>query len=664
MKKSQVTIFLLLGIVVAIIFGFLFYTLNKVAKGGIEQDADKIYDDFLRATQIKSHVQACLRESTKQGIRLAALQGGRIYDNQIGKDTKDPELVMYFSFNKNKADFTDDHALENSGQLNNAAWTFQGRFEGAYVFDGNSCIRVRDDDSLDFGADEDFTLMAWVKTKSQHDQAILAKGNYGIKIKDGLLQCSISDGTDISVSTTYSVTDGLWHHALCSFDRSDSLVLLVDSFLRDSRSIAGIGDINNNEELLIGKDNIGNFFNGTIDEVAVYSEAVDQREAFILFNKRIITEPITANDVVPYKHEDGFYDVSYGIKAPVADINEFNPAVPDYPYPGSLITNPPEKFGKDYISLFSYYNRYFPALPRLCNPYGPNIYSYPNASFSCETYDYSLTNTSIQTMLKDYILNKTKECVNFEQLAGASGYDITDGDLTGDVLFGEEHVFVSLNYPIEIRLREEQPSVRFLESFDFSLNVRFKKLHELAQHLIRQSSDWKSPEADADNIFFDITQDPRDCDCRSLTFCLPCKAEGITVEKENNYCVGKAWSRCNELDRHYKHSHILKISDKGSMIDGKPLTFLFAIENRIPVLDYIKDISVDYWDDARISPAGIDPDEEEVTFSYEGWKTPVSYGVDAVYETDEDDAGEHVVRVKVADSEGLYDYQDVVIEVS
>ncbi|MFH2027853.1 MAG: hypothetical protein ABIJ08_01830, partial [Nanoarchaeota archaeon] len=117
---------------------------------------------------------------------------------------------------------------------------------------------------------------------------------------------------------------------------------------------------------------------------------------------------------------------------------------------------------------------------------------------------------------------------------------------------------------------------------------------------------------------------------------------------------------CIYLDDHYQYSHILKMIDKSTSLAGDYLTFIFAIENRIPVLDYIDEsvdinseyskylnsnygnpadkiyndsdegpsrdqynLIVDAGDTIMLYPFGIDPDDESVKYNYSGWKTPI-----------------------------------------
>src|SRR3989338_1288389 len=83
MKKSQITIFIILGIVVLVIFG-IFYSLQKqTSDKRIDQRINKIYADFLSANNVKQATTGCLDRVSKEGIFLVSIQGGRIYNYQM-----------------------------------------------------------------------------------------------------------------------------------------------------------------------------------------------------------------------------------------------------------------------------------------------------------------------------------------------------------------------------------------------------------------------------------------------------------------------------------------------------------------------------------------------------------------------------------------------------
>jgi hypothetical protein len=364
-------------------------------------------------------------------------------------------------------------------------------------------------------------------------------------------------------------------------------------------------------------------------------------------------------DVIPFNYNGIIYNVSYGIKAP---INLPFSLPPNYPYLGALVENPVLAFDSTYkysqsryAHLFSFQNtsksvEKRPLLPPLCNRLGANYYGIRGAKRSCETY--SSTNQSVQEYITRYIDQNIKNCINFTSQTTPT-HIISAGTPFSTVLIGENDLSISLKYPLEISLKGESSTTKYLDS-NVRLKIRLKILHEIASHLIGKYPR-NYPAADADNIFFDITKDdPNDCYKGKG----PCILDGISVSKLRDYCLVY---NCNFYNNHYKYSDILIIEDSKSIINGKPYRFQFAIENRRPALDLINNINSPSTE-VDISTLGIDPDEDTLTYNFE---------VGAISKTTSQGnttitlpIGTQNLRVTVSDNEGLQDYQDVQVRVS
>jgi len=83
MKKAQLTMFIILGIVLMSIFGFVFFTTTQIERKKAEQQADKIIGELLQTTSLKFLVRQCSEKALEKGIDLLAKQGGRFYQTQL-----------------------------------------------------------------------------------------------------------------------------------------------------------------------------------------------------------------------------------------------------------------------------------------------------------------------------------------------------------------------------------------------------------------------------------------------------------------------------------------------------------------------------------------------------------------------------------------------------
>ncbi len=80
-KRSQISLFLILGIVLIVAVSFLIYIMNSGAKA-IDQKSN---DNSIKEVSglVKGHVEQCMESTLKDGIEFIGKQGGVIYSDQI-----------------------------------------------------------------------------------------------------------------------------------------------------------------------------------------------------------------------------------------------------------------------------------------------------------------------------------------------------------------------------------------------------------------------------------------------------------------------------------------------------------------------------------------------------------------------------------------------------
>ena len=157
------------------------------------------------------------------------------------------------------------------------AWV-AGKIGGAINFDGNG-------DFIDIGnasqlnLTNNITVSAWIKVTAfdKPSQAIVTKGNDSWQLRryasTNNIEFCISDSDKIH--SNVNVNDGQWHYIAGTFD-GETINLYVDSILPVT---AGASDnINSNSSpVYIGENSgaPGKYFNGAIDDVRVYKEALN-----------------------------------------------------------------------------------------------------------------------------------------------------------------------------------------------------------------------------------------------------------------------------------------------------------------------------------------------------------------------------------------------------
>jgi len=205
--------------------------------------------------------------------------------------------VGHWKLNDDAADTTVVDSSHNSNdgaaQQNTEDVTTTGKIGGALSFDGSSdYITVSDPagGELDFGSSGDFSISAWCRSDGTGvNQRIVSKGNYWVMITAGdVFQAGLTDGVDaqVAVGGSSDMCDGEWHHIVGTFDRDGVLTVYLDGTVEGTPAdISGEGDIDNSYDLHIGSHvTPSDYFNGDIDNVAIFNRVLAAKEVQYLYN--------------------------------------------------------------------------------------------------------------------------------------------------------------------------------------------------------------------------------------------------------------------------------------------------------------------------------------------------------------------------------------------
>lgn len=291
----------------------------------------------------------------------------------------------------------------------------------------------------------------------------------------------------------------------------------------------------------------------------------------------------------------------------------------EYPYPYTYIY--PSRFLKDIYDTnpasckfsgdaFDFNSGFFGRnqLQKLCDWNGTNRIGATGTSIgvrTCEQDVYSNVNlTSVQEEMEKFIEQEMNKCINFNEVLNKTPGNITQsGNPKATITFGENTFNVKVEYPFIVVVRNRMPVKTFYD-FGITKNVRFKELYEFV---------YLSIKGDVQEAGFKIS-DFTTTDDDVL------RSKLATLYRDYNIFINKS------ID--VNHTDFIRIIDNSSRIYGKPLIFQFAIKNRAPALNYINeysgtldvDIVASYNESLKISPEGYDPDDDEIIYSYNGWK--------------------------------------------
>ncbi|SVE49918.1 uncharacterized protein METZ01_LOCUS502772, partial [marine metagenome] len=100
-----------------------------------------------------------------------------------------------------------------------------------------------------------------------------------------------TSGTASTSFDSNELTLNLWRHIVGVYDGSDIKIYLNGTLVNTSASAASGSILTTSEPVLLGKDYSGNNFNGSVDEVSIWNDALTAAEIAALFNSG---NPLTA----------------------------------------------------------------------------------------------------------------------------------------------------------------------------------------------------------------------------------------------------------------------------------------------------------------------------------------------------------------------------------
>ncbi|MEM3556125.1 MAG: LamG domain-containing protein [Candidatus Micrarchaeia archaeon] len=164
-----------------------------------------------------------------------------------------------------------------------------GAYGSAILFDGSNYITSEDSPSLDMV--NQLTIEAWVRPSTVNPaaiyQTILHKGNssaenYGLYLKNDELYFEwINGGTYSAETTEANLQPDAWSHVAAVFNYSGNSIKLYVNGEEKGISSTPAALLPNEFPLAIGGHGSGAYyFNGTIDEVAIYSRAKSAEEIY------------------------------------------------------------------------------------------------------------------------------------------------------------------------------------------------------------------------------------------------------------------------------------------------------------------------------------------------------------------------------------------------
>ncbi|MCX5939265.1 MAG: LamG domain-containing protein [Cyanobium sp. LacPavin_0920_WC12_MAG_62_9] len=220
-------------------------------------------------------------DARNQGGSLAGIT---FYDDKNGSFQYGAPQFALDGWNTKGGTNVSLQTLGNGSFFNTTSGTNSGPSSAALDFDGrDDFISVPTTSPLP-GGNSTYTLEAWIKPDVHATNGIVGWGPWGSGNSVNALRLGTGGtihnywwGNDLIVQSGISLTDGKWHHVAATFDGTTRSIY-VDGVLKGSDKPKGHNASTTTNNLRIGSTNNGEYFDGSIDDVAIWNKALSQQE--------------------------------------------------------------------------------------------------------------------------------------------------------------------------------------------------------------------------------------------------------------------------------------------------------------------------------------------------------------------------------------------------
>ena len=223
-----------------------------------------------------------------------------IYVNVSAKDENnistfidfDNSLVSWWRMDdlNSSGDGVVDYMGRNDGSAEgNAVQTDAGYFGKGFAFDGDGDY-INISDSAELGVVVNFAVSMWLYDEASGNDRMLEKGSSYFIMDDitsgncvsGIFSFLVKQSsTNYCVDTDEAHNQNQWYH-IVGVKNDTHISIYQDGLYKDSLSLTGNID-DGNLPLIIGADDAGVYFNGTIDDVMIFNRSLTQEEVYGLY---------------------------------------------------------------------------------------------------------------------------------------------------------------------------------------------------------------------------------------------------------------------------------------------------------------------------------------------------------------------------------------------
>ena len=339
---------------------------------------------------------------------------------------------------------------------------------------------------------------------------------------------------------------------------------------------------------------------------------------------------------------------------------------------------PGEEGGRVYYGINQEHYNFFNAYPCANETFSPHFcqYQFPNINLGFGTL--GLKPNTIESDLKNYLIDKTILCVNnYTKTNISSKAKIETTKMKMKLDLQDEGISVNVDYPLKFVLGGEE--FFHLSTFDFFYPTQFKKLVSATVGKPLENDykflDFNYSQEVLENHYFTYANPVQFAGCEENKNYYLCNRSILNYNNYKNLAVDMQSEELPNGDNIYTFTPALHT------IINKPIQYFFRIarQNRAPALDYVNRSQCigggyDYlvikdedssFGEINISLFALDPDEDNVSFNFEDYSpinpTEISEKDFYVSKNDLDilPAGFYNLTANSSDEHDLNDWQTV-----
>jgi len=315
---------------------------------------------------------------------------------------------------------------------------------GALDFGGADAIEIPHSDSLSIT--DAITIAAWtyMRSNASGEMAIVSKGSWAAnnlpyeltETNGGVIFWQFYDNEGRDTCSPASPAAGEWHHIAATYD-STIFRCYVDGQLGEEWAYAGAMPQNTSPVTVGRRSGGGTFYNGMIDDVAVFHRALEQDEIAKLMTGikalELAADPIPEDGAVDVRRDvvlqwtagkfANTHDVYFGTQ--LDDVNTAGRANPQ----GVLVSQGQTATAYDPEGLLDFQTTYYWRVDEVNAPPDSTIFRGPLWSFTTEPFAYPVENVVATTNATSTATESVANIVNGSGLDAADQHSTRSTDM-------------------------------------------------------------------------------------------------------------------------------------------------------------------------------------------------------------------------------------------